>query len=153
MKLFLKNFEEIISGSFLIIMVCLVILNVILRYLFNYSIYWAEEVSTICFVWSVFVGASAVYKNKMDIGIDALIVRLSPEKEKITRTVAHLLTILINGYIFYLSIVFTFIAYKKPTAVLGISSAVYNSALIFGFGLISFHSIKFLIEDVKGRRA
>ena len=72
---YLKNLEEILCGFFLVAMVSLVIVNVLLRFIFNYSITWAEEVSTICFVWSVFVGASAVYKHKMDIGIDVLVLR------------------------------------------------------------------------------
>ena len=71
-KYYLGNLEEIISGVCLVVMVGLVIVNVLLRFICNYSITWAEEVSTICFVWSVFVGASAVYKHKMDVGIDVL---------------------------------------------------------------------------------
>ena len=81
-KYLFKNIEEILSGLFLIIMVLLVILNVILRYVFNQGIYWAEEVATICFVWSVFVGASATYKHRMDIGIDFLIKRSSPRAQE-----------------------------------------------------------------------
>jgi len=133
----------------------IVIVNVFLRYLFNYSIYWAEEVATICFVWCVFVGASATYKHKMDMGIDVLIKK-TPEKiekairlkiEKAIRFAVTLILLALNGYIFYMAIVFTKIAWAKPTAVLGISSAALNSALIVGFGLITLHTIKFLYRD------
>ncbi len=149
MEKMVKNFEEIIAGTFLLIMVCLVIINVILRYVFNYAIYWAEEVSTICFVWATFVGASAVYKNKMDIGIDVLVTKTSPAIQKIVKTFVHFLMLLINGYILYMSIVFTKISSIKPTAVLGVSSAVVNSALIFGFGLITLHTLRFIAQDLK----
>lgn len=149
MKRFFENFEEIICGVFLITMVSLVIANVILRYVFNYSIYWSEEVSTICFVWAVFVGASAVYKKKMDIGIDVLIRKLPIKAQAIADMGVRFLMLLINGYILYMSVVFTVISYKKPTAVLGISSAFVNSALIVGFGLITIHTIRFIIEDIK----
>lgn len=156
-KKIIANFEEIICAIFLSFMVGLVIVNVFLRYLFSYSIFWAEEVSTICFVWAVFVGAAAVYKNRMDIGIDLLITKTPPGVQKFVKGVVDVLLLLINGYIFYMSIVFTKIAYGKPTAVLGISSAVFNSALIVGFGLITFHTIRFMIKDltekVKVRRA
>lgn len=145
----LGNLEEIICGFFLVAMVSLVILNVLLRFIFSYSISWAEEVSTVCFVWSVFIGASAVYKHKMDVGIDVLIQRLPARGQSYVRLLVSILLLLINGYIFYMSIVFTVIAWSKPTAVLGVSSAIFNSALIVGFGLITFHTLRFIREDFK----
>jgi TRAP-type C4-dicarboxylate transport system permease small subunit len=148
-KYYLSNFEEILCGFFLVSMVGLVIVNVLLRFLFSYSITWAEEVSTICFVWSVFIGASAVYKHKMDIGIDVLILTLPFTAQHYIRLFVSLLLLLINGYIFYMAIVFTSIAWDKPTAVLGVSSAIFNSALIVGFGMITFHTFGFIRDDIK----
>ena len=146
-KYYLDNLEEILCGFFLVSMVCLVIVNVLLRFLFSYSITWVEEVSTICFVWSVFVGASAVYKHKMDIGIDVLILTLPFSAQGYIRLFVSLLLLLINGYIFYMSIVFTSISWAKPTAVLGVSSAIFNSSLIVGFGMITFHTFGFIRDD------
>ena len=148
-KYYLSNLDEILCGFFLVSMVGLVIVNVLLRFLFSYSITWAEEVSTICFVWSVFVGASAVYKHKMDIGIDVLILTLPFSAQQYIRLFVSVLLLLINGYIFYMSIVFTSIAWEKPTAVLGVSSAIFNSALIVGFGMITFHTFGFIRNDIK----
>ncbi|MFT6408822.1 MAG: TRAP-type C4-dicarboxylate transport system permease small subunit, partial [Arenicella sp.] len=119
MKTFFKNFEEILCSVFLITMIVLVIANVFLRYLFNYSVFWAEEVATICFVWCVFIGASATYKHKMDMGIDVLITKAPLKVEKSIRFAVGLVLLAINGYIFYMAIVFTNIAWVKPTAVLG----------------------------------
>lgn len=147
-KDFFKHFEEILCSVFLVTMISLVIVNVFLRYLFSYSIFWAEEVATICFVWCVFVGASATYKHKMDMGIDVLITKTPPRIEKSIRFAVTLFLLALNGYIFYMAIVFTKIAWVKPTAVLGISSAAVNSALIVGFGLITLHTIKFLYRDI-----
>ncbi|MFT4636228.1 MAG: TRAP-type C4-dicarboxylate transport system permease small subunit [Arenicella sp.] len=147
-RYFFKNFEEIVCSVFLVTMIVLVIANVFLRYLFNYSIFWAEEVATICFVWCVFVGASATYKHKMDMGIDVLITKTPPPIEKVIRFIVTLVLLAINGYIFYMAMIFTNIAWVKPTAVLGVSSAVVNSALIVGFGLITLHTIRFLHRDI-----
>ncbi len=146
---FLKNFEELLSGFFIVVMVSIVIMNVILRYVFNKGLFWAEEVATISFVWAVFVGASATYKNRMDVGIDFLVTRTSTKVQNFLRLIIDILLLVINGYIFYLAIVFTKIGFIRPTAVLGISSAYVNSALIFGFGLITMHTIRFIIKDLK----
>ncbi|MDT0594971.1 TRAP transporter small permease [Glaciecola petra] len=148
LKYFFRHFEEIVCSCFLVTMITLVIINVFLRYLFSYSIFWAEEVATICFVWCVFVGASATYKHKMDMGIDILITKTPPTIEKAVRFGTGLLLLALNGYIFYMAIVFTKIAWVKPTAVLGISSAALNSALVVGFGLITFYTIRFLYRDI-----
>lgn len=147
-KYFFKHIEEIFCSLFLITMISLVIINVFLRYLFDYSIFWAEEVATICFVWCVFIGASATYKHKMDLGIDFFVKQAPPQAEKLIRLITRLLLLVINGYIFYIAIVFTNIAWAKPTAVLGVSSAVVNSALVVGFGLITFYSLRFLYRDI-----
>jgi len=150
-KGFIRNFEELLCGAFLLTMISLVIVNVFLRYLFDYSIFWAEEVATMCFVWCVFIGASATYKHKMDLGIDLLIKKTPPKIERAIRFAVQMILLLLNGYIFYMAIVFTKIAWAKPTAVLGVSSAVVNSSLIVGFGLITLHTIRFLYRDcVKG---
>jgi TRAP-type C4-dicarboxylate transport system permease small subunit len=148
LKHFFKHLEEILCSVFLITMISLVIINVFLRYLFDHSIFWAEEVATICFVWCVFVGASATYKHKMDLGIDFLVTRTPPHIEKVIRFLTGLVLLAINGYIFYMSIIFTKIAWAKPTAVLGISSGALNLALVVGFGLITFYTLRFLYRDI-----
>jgi len=147
------HLEEILCGSFLLAMITLVISNVILRYLFGTSISWSEEVATICFVWCIFLGASATYKHKMDMGIDVLVSKAPPALEKTIRLATRLFLLALNGYLFYIAIVFTLIAWGKPTAVLGVSSAVFNSALIVSFGLISLHSLRFLVADIKTLKA
>jgi TRAP-type C4-dicarboxylate transport system permease small subunit len=148
-----KNLEEIICGTFLVSMVLLVIVNVLLRFFFSYSIFWAEEVATICFVWAVFIGGAATYKNRMDIGIDILITKMPEGVQRAVRFGVDVLLLAINGYIFYMAIVFTKISFVKPTAVLGVSSAVVNSALIVGFGLITLHTIRFMIADIRKKIA
>jgi len=147
-KFFIKNFEEIVCGTFITVMVSIVITNVISRYFFNSGIYWAEEVATISFVWSVFVGASATYKHKMNIGIDFLIKKGSVRFQKLTQLVVDVMLLIITGYILYLSLVFTKASAIKPTAVLGVSSVVVNGALVVGFGLMTIHAIRFLYQDI-----
>ena len=149
LKQFFTYFEEIVCGAFLVTMIALVIVNVFLRYLFSYSIFWAEEVATICFVWCVFLGASATYKHKMDIGIDFLVNKTSARTQGVIRFLVLLILLILNGYLFYMAVVFTKIAWVKPTAVLGVSSGFVNSSLIVGFGLITLHTVRFILQDLQ----
>ena len=56
--------------------------NVISRYLFNFALYWAEEIMVFVIVWCVFIGAVAVAFNGAHLKMDLLSTRLeSPWKE------------------------------------------------------------------------
>ena len=76
-KQILYNFDPILSGFFLCITVLVVIVNVALRYLAHGGLFWAEEVATTSFIWSVFIGTAAAYRHKMHIGID-FVTRIGP---------------------------------------------------------------------------
>lgn len=145
----LLNTEEIVSGVFLAVTVSVVILNVVLRYVFRSGLFWVEEVATTAFIWSVFVGAAAVYKRKMHIGID-LITRLFPESiRRIIVIVIDLMMITINGYVCYLSVLMIQANRLKTTPVLNIPAVYVNFSITVGFGLIMLHAIWFLFQDTK----
>lgn len=149
MKNFFKNIEEWISCFFISVTIIVVILNVIMRYFFNHIFKGAEEIATICFIWSVFVGAAAAYKHKMHMGIDMLTQMLPHKIRKGLEIFINALLVIINGVLFYLGVLFTFHSRMKPTAVTGISSSFVNGALVVGFGLITYHAVVFLIESIK----
>ncbi|ADQ13963.1 TRAP transporter small permease [Halanaerobium hydrogeniformans] len=148
MKKFIKNFEEYLSCFFISITVILVIINVIMRYIFNSGIFWTEELATYSFVWSVFIGASAAYKKRMHIGID-LLTRIVPKKLKeLSKMLINFFMVLINGYIAYLSVIFVLESVGRPTPVLGISSAFVNASLLVSFSLMTFHAAHFFIKNL-----
>lgn len=149
MKKILGNIEDFISGFFIVVTIVVVIINVILRKGFNSGLYWYEEVATISFVWSVFIGASGCYRKNMHIGID-MIKDLFPTKvQQVINLVVHMMLLVINGYITYLSVIFIQESKSKMTAVLGIPSSYVSAALLVGFGLMTLHTILFIINDIK----
>jgi len=149
LKKVIGNLEEILSGTFISITILIVISRVIMRYFFNTGFYWAEEVATYSFVWSVFIGASACYKHNMHIGIDLLTKVVPMKVKKYVRTFVNLMMLIINGYITFLSLIFVQASFGKPTPVLGISSAYVSSAVLVGFAFMTFHSLRFLISNLK----
>lgn len=149
MKFLLKHFEEILASGFIAVTTALVLMNVFLRYFMETGLYWSEEVAASCFVWSVFLGSASVYRKGMHIGVDIFVNKLPKVLHHIVRLLVHIILLITNGYIFYLSIVFVSLSYEKPTAVLGVSSAWVSSALIAGFGLTTFYSVLHLMDCVK----
>lgn len=56
--------------------------NVISRYLFNFALYWAEEVMVFIIIWCVFIGAISVTFNGAHLRMDLVSARLvSPWRE------------------------------------------------------------------------
>ncbi|MCF7943643.1 MAG: TRAP transporter small permease [Spirochaetia bacterium] len=151
-KLFQFTFqhaEVIVSGTFLMITILVVILNVILRYLFQGGLFWVEEVATASFIWSVFIGAAAAYKYKMHIGIDLITKLFSERVREIIAMIISFLMIVINGYIMYLSVLMIQANKLKRTPVLDIPAVYVNFAITVGFGLITIHAIQFFIKEIQ----
>jgi len=73
-----KYFEELVAGTFLVLMSATTFANVVARYFFNSPIQWAEELSRYAFIWVVFAGAVVCTKRKRHITIDLLKTALSP---------------------------------------------------------------------------
>lgn len=148
-KQVLYNFDLILSGFFLCITVLVVIVNVALRYLFHGGIFWAEEVATTSFIWSVFVGSAAAYRHKMHIGID-LVSKFGPARwRSFIAVLIDLMMLVINGYIVYLSIFFMNANKLKRTPVLDIPAFYVNLALTVGFALMVIYALGFLYRDLR----
>jgi C4-dicarboxylate transporter DctQ subunit len=77
---FLKFLDKVLSffeewTLFITVMVALIALffNVILRYGFNYSLAWSEELVREVIIYTTFIGCSAAVKNRSLIKIDATV--------------------------------------------------------------------------------
>jgi TRAP-type C4-dicarboxylate transport system permease small subunit len=148
-KKVLTNLELIIASACIIVTTSLVLLNVVMRYFFKTGIYWSEEVATACFVWSVFIGAAAGYKHKAHVGVDMLINLCNPTWKKLPTIAVDAILLLINGYITYIAVIYLSLSYKKPTPVLGISTAYISSSILVSFSLMTIYSIYFLVKDIR----
>jgi TRAP-type C4-dicarboxylate transport system permease small subunit len=74
LRLVIRNFEEITSGTLLVLMSLSTFSNVICRYCFNFTIQQAEEFSRYAFIWVTFLGAALCTKHGRHIVIDGLVL-------------------------------------------------------------------------------
>ncbi len=152
MKFILHNFEDIIAAIFISITTILVVINIIMRYILNSGLVWSEEVATGCFVWSVFIGAVAVFKRRGHVGVDLIVKRLPPALRKSVMTLMDIILVVLNGYMAYLAVLYIKTSYTKMTPVLGVSSAYISSSVLIAFVLMTVYSVKFVYDDFCGRR-
>jgi C4-dicarboxylate transporter DctQ subunit len=82
--------EETLIALLLAAMTLITFANVIARYLFNDNILWALEVTVFLFAWLVLLGASYGVKKHVHIGVDVLLVSVSPGVRKAMAIVAVL---------------------------------------------------------------
>jgi len=70
---FIDVLEENIMAGILGIMTLLTFANVVTRYIFNFNILWALEVTVFLFAWLVILGSSYALKKSAHLGVDVII--------------------------------------------------------------------------------
>jgi TRAP-type C4-dicarboxylate transport system permease small subunit len=148
-KLIFVHFEEIVASLLFVATLVLVVVNVITRYVFRTGIPWAEEFATGCFVWTAFIGSAACYKRRAHVGVDVVVNRLPTRAQNVVKITVDLLMAFLCAYMFYLSIIYVLRSYRKPTAILGISSATVSVSLVFAFLDMAVWSLIFIRRDLR----
>ncbi len=148
-KLIFVHFEEIVASLLFVATLVLVVVNVITRYVFRTGIPWAEEFATGCFVWTAFIGSAACYKRRAHVGVDVVVNRLPTRAQNVVKITVDLLMAFLCAYMFYLSIIYVLRSYRKPTAILGISSATVSVSLVFAFLDMAVWSLIFIRLDLR----
>ena len=124
MKFIIKYIEELLASVAITIAVLSAFYGVISRYMLNNPVAWSNEIATIAFTWTVFLGAAAAWKYDW---------------------LKNLILAVFFVYVLYLSIQFTITAYNKPTAILRIPFSYVDVPVVIFFISIIIRSIqKFL---------
>ncbi len=74
----LERLEEGLIAFLMAAMTLTAFVQVVARYVFNYSFVWALELNTVFFAWLIFVGMSYGVRVGAHIGIDALVKAVPP---------------------------------------------------------------------------
>lgn len=88
---------------FLTVIIALIAMffNVVLRYGFNYSLAWSEELVRLVIIYTTLIGCSAAVKNRSMIKIDAL-VQLVPFLKTPLSYFSNIVTLIFSGMmVFY----------------------------------------------------
>lgn len=148
----LKNIEEIVSTTALCVMLCAIMLNVLLRYIFSSPTAWADELSLIGMAYVTFIGGAAAYKRNLHFGIDILVDHLPVKGKRILRQVMNFVFIILFAVMTYLGIMLTVNA-KKVMIYSGWSYKIMDAALPLGFASMTIYAIKFFIMSFKDPEA
>jgi TRAP-type C4-dicarboxylate transport system permease small subunit len=140
---------------FYIYIVAVIFIEVLRRFLLDYSSIWGEETARYAFIYLVWIGAAAAVRDRAHIRIDVLLTFLPPR----VRTAIFLLGDLLMGglaaVIFYLSIdpFLSSIRYGSVTDGLRVLRAWVLFAVPFGFGLLLLRVVQSIVCDIADLRA
>jgi len=125
-------FEEVVSGTALVVVIAATCWGVVTRYITAQPAAWSSEVAAIAFAWLVFVGAAAGFKYGTHVTIDMLMVRLPRAIGRPLQAAADLLVLLFLLTVFVLAIEFSINAWDDPTAVLRLPRSVMYTSVVVG---------------------
>ena len=157
----LKHIDKVLTffeewTLFITVMVALVALfvNVVLRYGFNYSLAWSEELVREVIIYTTFVGCSAAVKNRSMIKIDAL-VQLIPKLKIPLSFFSNLVTLIFASMMIYYGTLMANLQVQtnQKTIIMQIP-LVYLYAILPLMGILMFiRTIQVVYEDVLEYRA
>jgi C4-dicarboxylate transporter, DctQ subunit len=150
----LTFFEE--WTLFVSVMVALVALfvNVVLRYGFNYSLAWSEELVREVIIYTTFIGCSAAVKNRSMIKIDAS-VQLLPKLKMPLTYFSNFVTIIFAGLMIYYGWLMMVLQYRthQKTIIMEIPLVILYAILPLMGVMMLIRSIQVIYQDVTEQRA
>lgn len=139
LRFILKNLEEVIAGTLLVLMALATLLNVVARYFFNSPVPWADEFSRYAFIWLVFVGAVVCTKQGRHISIDLVVTALPTRVRPIIQILADIATAALMLIIIYYGWILTSSA-TQPTSTLKVPQYVVYMIVPLSALLILFRT-------------
>lgn len=149
----LIRYLDLVEEVFLVLgfstMVSVIFLQVIMRFIFNNSLSWSEELGKFLFVWISWIGISIGHKRKEHIKITLLVEKFPKKFKIISEMFSEIVLIIICGITLYYSVYMMTIQIKVPYAGIKISTSWGYLSVVLGCGLFIIRSILIFLETLK----
>mgnify|MGYP001259564577 CR=1 FL=1 len=90
----------LLFGSFTVVM----LMQVVSRYVFNYSFIWSDEFTRYTFIWMVLLASGVAIRRKVHLGFDLFVAKLPKKLQVIVNIVNDLLIAVFLVFFFFKSI-------------------------------------------------
>ncbi len=155
MKKVIDNIEEIVCIIALTVMTILTFTNVVTRYVFNFSMNFAEEISTYSFVLLSLFGAAIALKRGAHLGFTLLADHVPPVVARIFEVISAVAGIIFAGVIFYFGIRMTMTQFQRGQLSLGVQIPewIYGSFVPLGSFFLLMRFVEMLVKALRGEKA
>jgi C4-dicarboxylate transporter DctQ subunit len=149
----LERLEEGLIALLLAVMTIVSFVQVVARYVFNYSFTSALELTTTLFAWLIFLGIPYGVRIGSHIGVDALVKALGPKTARVVGGVAAALCLVYSVILLYGG--WTYVAKMYEVGIemedLPIQQWIPRAILIVSFGLLVLRFSQVLWRILSGR--
>jgi TRAP-type C4-dicarboxylate transport system permease small subunit len=132
-------------------MTTLVFVNVVARYVFNFSIIWTEEISQYLMIWIAYLGAGLALREGRHVAVEMLQDRLPTALGRKVRMAVGGLVLLFLGVVTVLGFQFVAFVWQQETPVLNISLGIPSLAVPIGTLLFAVHLV-LMFRNYLGKR-
>ncbi len=141
---FMNNIEEYVSILLFSSLIILCFLQILFRFVFNFSLSWTEELSLYVFIALVYISASLAVIRGAHVRVEVIDNYIKGANKRILDTIIDLSFAIFMIYIGYYGIEITIEALdvEQTTPALGWSSGWVYAVVPFSFYLISLRLIQ-----------
>jgi TRAP-type C4-dicarboxylate transport system permease small subunit len=148
------HLEEVILTLCLCVLTTLTSTNVVLRYIFNTSLIWSDEICKDCLIYSCFFSIGWWIRRKNGICVDALVQIFHVKVKFFLSCIVQLIIVgfLILAFKASVTVLRGIAASGQVSGTLQISMVYVYITPVAGFGLALFRSVQVLILGLKKDR-
>ena len=146
-----KNIEKLLLVIFLTTIIVAMLLQIVMRYFFNNSLAWPEELSRYCFIWFMFIAFSYSIHLNIDLRVDSVTKMLPERVQRILMKLTVTLGLCFSAFIFLNTFKTVSNVYKtgEYSVVMKIPMYYVHSAISVGFGLSTFRYVQRIVAEFK----
>jgi TRAP-type C4-dicarboxylate transport system permease small subunit len=145
----LDALDRMVTAALLVavaVMVGVVSAQVALRYGLNRSIDWADEISRLAFVWSIFLAIPLGVRQGAHIGIDIVVLKFPPRGQAVLRRAAAAVSAAMMGVIAWAALGVAREQWDELMSTLDWSVGWFIVPVGVGAGLSALHLVRIAIE-------
>lgn len=143
----LAAIDRVVATVIIAIMACMVVvvsLQVLLRYAFNTSIDWADDIGRLLFVWGIFLTIPLGIREGIHIGIELVVKLFSPAVQRTLVRIMGTLTTVMMAIVCYQAIMVTIDQWDEQLPTLDVTVAIFMIPVAIG----AAHSVLHLLHLV-----
>ena len=142
---FLESLFVQLMFALMVIMVLTLFIQVINRFLLQWSLGWTQEVAIYSLFWLVMIGMSVALRRNIHLTVDFILTKLNQSYRRYYQIGIHVVLIYILSIILYQGIGFTF---KTGTSMLSPGIGIKLLYIYAALPIASAISILFLIHNI-----
>lgn len=145
-----NHLESSICMVLLTLFTIILFIQVIMRYVFNASLSWSEEIARYMFIWMVYIGVSYGAKQMKHLKIDAFLSVFPKKARPYVMVIADVLVIVFAVYVVLSasSMVQRIAKLGTQSTALGIPMKYVYAAPLVGFALTAIRQVQAIIVHV-----